>query len=93
MNWLRKLSARFGDEDWVLLTEMPGNQWRFVICGLHPHLVQGKIGTNTEDEAKRVVLGIVKAHLAALGRMSERARLSTLPWRVAARAALDHRRE
>jgi len=83
MNWFRKLSAKFGDQDWVFLTEMPGSRWSFLIWGPHPRPVQGVLRTKSEDEAKRVVLGIVKAHLAALGRMSERASLSTLPWRVA----------
>jgi hypothetical protein len=85
MNWLRKLSASFGDKDWVFLTEMPGSRWHFLIWGLYPRSVQGELRTKSEDEAKRVVLGIVRAHLAALGRMSDRARLSALPWRDAVR--------
>jgi hypothetical protein len=85
MGYLQKLSARFGDRDWVLLTEMPRNRWRLLIWGPHPRPVQGDIGTKSEDEAKKVALEIVRAHLAAVGRMSERARLSTLQWRVAVR--------
>jgi hypothetical protein len=85
MNWFRKLSAKFGDQDWVFLTEMPEHHWRFLIWGPYPRPVQGEIGTKSEDEAKRLVLGIVRAHLMALGRMSERAHLSTLQWRVAVR--------
>ena len=83
MSWFRKLSAKFGDKDWVFLTEMPRNHWRLLIWGPYPRPVQGEIGTKSEDEAKRVALEIVRAHLAALGRMTERAHLSTLPWRVA----------
>jgi len=85
MNWLRKLSAKFGNQDWALLTEMPGNRWRLLIWGPHPRPVQSEIGTKSEDEAKNVALKIVKAHLAAVGRLSERAHLSRLEWRVAVR--------
>jgi hypothetical protein len=83
MSWFRKLSARFGDQEWVFLTEMPGSRWRLLLWGPYPRPVEGEIRAKSEDEAKRVVLEIVRAHLAALGRISDRARLSTLPWQVA----------
>jgi hypothetical protein len=87
MACLQTLCARFGNEDWVLLTEMPGSNWSFQIWGPEPAL--GKIGTTSEDEAKRLALIIVKDHLAKLGRSSECARLSTLAWRVAVRIFVE----
>jgi hypothetical protein len=83
MDFIRKLCARFGPNDWVLLTEMPGNRWSFQIWGPHP--VQGKIDAKSENEAKNLAFEIVKAHLAALGRLNARPHLSVLPWQVAVR--------
>lgn len=83
MGFIRKLCARFGHKDWVLLTEMPGNRWTFQISGPHP--VQGRIGRKSEEEAKNLALTIVKAHLSTLGRMRERALLRALTWQVAVR--------
>jgi len=83
MACLQTLCAKFGNEDWVVLTEMPGSHWSFQIWGPEP--AQGKIGTTSEDEAKCRALTIVKDRLAKLGRSAECARLSTLKWRVAVR--------
>jgi|SRR5215471_20697682 len=87
MAYLQTLCAKFGSEDWVLLTEMPGSNWSFQIWGPQP--AQGKIGTTSEDEAKRRALTIVKDRLEKLGRRAEGARLSTLTWRVAVRVFVE----
>jgi hypothetical protein len=71
MGYLQKLSARFGDRDWVFLMEMPRNHWPFLIWGPDPSPVQGDVGTKSEDEAKDEALEIVRAHLAAARRMSD----------------------